>query len=257
MLQSPEDQKDCILTIHPGAGGVESCDWASMLMRMYLKWIEKHNFKYRILDLQPAEEAGIKDATIEVSGQYAYGYLKAETGIHRLVRLSPFDANNRRHTSFASVFIYPEMEEIEIKINPEDLKIETFRASGHGGQNVNKVASAVRIIHIPTGIMAQCQNERSQAINKTYAMKILYARLYQYYKEKEEEKTRALEEKKTEIAWGHQIRSYVFHPYKMVKDHRTNVETSNIDAVMDGELDEFIEAYLLHESSSKKISTNK
>ncbi len=249
MLQSPDDKKDCILTIHPGAGGVESCDWAEMLMRMYLKWIESHNYQYKLLDFQPAEEAGIKDVAIEVSGKYAYGFLKAEAGIHRMVRLSPFDANNRRHTSFASVFVYPEVEEIEIKIKPEDLKIETFRASGHGGQNVNKVASAVRIIHVPTGTTAQCQNERSQAINKSYAMKILYARLYQYYKEKEEEKTRALEEKKTEIAWGHQIRSYVFHPYKMIKDHRTDHETGNVDAVMDGDLDEFIESYLLHESS--------
>ncbi len=254
MLQSPEDMKDCILTIHPGAGGVESCDWAEMLMRMYIKWIENHGYSYKLLDLQLADEAGIKDATIEVSGKYAYGYLKAETGIHRLVRLSPFDANNRRHTSFASVFVYPEIEEIEVRLKPEDLKIETFRASGHGGQNVNKVSSAVRITHTPTGIIAQCQNERSQAINKSYAMKILYSRLYQYYKDKEEEKTKALENKKTDIAWGHQIRSYIFHPYKMVKDHRTNIETGNVDAVMDGGIDAFIEAFLLRESAERKNS---
>ncbi len=252
MLQSSEDKKDCILTIHPGAGGVESCDWAGMLMRMYLKWIENRKYGYRMLSLEPAEEGGIKDAAIEVQGKNAYGYLKAETGVHRLVRLSPFDANNRRHTSFASVFVYPEMEEIEVKITPEDLKIETFRASGHGGQNVNKVASAVRLIHIPSGVMAQCQNERSQSINKAYAMKILYARIYQYYKEKEEEKNKALEDTKTDIAWGHQIRSYVFHPYKLIKDHRTDVETGNVDKVMDGDLDEFIEAYLLLETSRKK-----
>jgi len=252
MLQSPEDKKDCILTIHPGAGGVESCDWSGMLMRMYMKWIENRGFGYRILDMEPAEEGGIKDAAIEVAGKYAYGYLKAETGVHRLVRLSPFDANNRRHTSFASVFVYPEMEEIEVKIKPDDLKIETFRASGHGGQNVNKVASAVRLIHIPSGVMAQCQNERSQSINKAYAMKILYARIYQYYKEKEDEKNKALEDTKTDIAWGHQIRSYVFHPYKLVKDHRTGVETGNIDKVMDGNIDDFIEAYLLLETSRKK-----
>ena len=246
MLGDKDDPKNAILTIHPGAGGTESQDWAQMLMRMYLRWIEKKGFEAEILDLQDGDEAGIKSATIEVRGKYAYGYLKAEAGVHRLVRISPFDANSRRHTSFASVFVYPEVEgDIEIKIDPSELRIDTYRASGAGGQHVNKTSSAVRITHLPTGIVVQCQSERSQHRNKESAMKILMSRLYQKRKEEEEAKLSEIEKSKKDIAWGSQIRSYVFHPYTLVKDHRTNVETSNIQSVMDGDLDPFIEAYLL------------
>ena len=251
LLGQEDDIKNCILTIHPGAGGTESCDWAEILFRMYLKWIQLKNFSYRILNLLPGEIAGIKDATIEVIGDYAYGLLKAEVGIHRLVRISPFDSNARRHTSFASVFVYPEIEAINFEIDEKDLKIDTFRAGGHGGQNVNKVSSAVRITHLPTGITVQCQNERSQYQNKVNAMKVLRSRLYDYYKKKiEEEKIKKLDEKKTEIAWGHQIRSYIFHPYKLVKDHRTNYETTQIDKVMDGHIDDFIYNYLRKEAKA-------
>jgi peptide chain release factor 2 len=253
LLSSDDDVKNCILQIHPGAGGTESCDWAEMLFRMYLRWIQTKRFKHRMLNLLPGDVAGIKDAVIEVTGNYAYGLLKSEVGIHRLVRISPFDTNSRRHTSFASVFAYVEIEDINFEINDDDLRIDTYRAGGHGGQNVNKVASAVRIVHIPTNITVQCQNERSQFQNKVNAMKILRSRLYEYYRKKEEEKLDELEAQKTDIAWGHQIRSYVFHPYKLVKDHRTNFETSQIDTVMDGGIDDFIYSYL----SMKAKNTNK
>ncbi len=247
VLNEPEDRNNAILTIHPGAGGTESQDWAEMLMRMYLRWIEKKGFKYRILDYQPGEEAGIKDVTILVEGPYAYGYLKAERGIHRLVRISPFDASRRRHTSFASVFVYPEMEDVDVdvEIRKEDLKIDTFRASGPGGQHMQKNETAVRITHIPTGIVVSCQSERSQHQNKLTALRILKARLYEYYKEKEKEKLSDVEKEKTDIGWGHQIRSYVLHPYKIVKDHRTGYEVGNADAVLDGDIDEFIRQFLI------------
>lgn len=247
----PDDNKKAILTIHPGAGGVESCDWAEMLFRMYTKYFQRKKFSYKVLEYQPAEEAGIKEAVVEVSGENAYGHLKAEIGVHRLVRISPFDANQRRHTSFASVFVYPEIEEIEITINPDDLKIETFRASGHGGQAVNKISSAVRITHIPTGIVVSCQNERSQFQNKQNALKILRARLYDYYKREQDKKLEKLEEAKTEIAWGHQIRSYILFPYQLVKDHRTDYETKDVERVLDGDIDDFIYGYLLSSRQSK------
>lgn len=253
MLGDEDDVKNAILTIHPGAGGTESQDWAQMLFRMYIRWIENNGFAYDVLDLQAGDEAGIKSATVEVRGKYAYGYLKAEAGVHRLVRISPFDANSRRHTSFASVFVYPEIEDtIEINIDPNDLRIDTYRASGAGGQHVNKTSSAVRITHIPTGTVVQCQSERSQHRNKESAMKILMSRLYQKMKEEEEEKLSEFEKSKKEIAWGSQIRSYIFHPYNLVKDHRTGVETSNIQSVMDGNLDEFIHAFLMSKNGKAK-----
>ena len=246
LMSAPADKKDAILTIHPGAGGTESQDWAEMLMRMYLRWADNRDFKAEILDLLPGEEAGIKSVTIEIQGNYAFGYLKAESGVHRLVRISPFDASGRRHTSFASVFVVPEAdEEIAIEINPNDLRIDTYRASGAGGQHVNRTDSAVRITHIPTDIVVTCQSERSQHKNKANALKILKARLYQRKLEEENAKKREIEDLKTGISWGNQIRSYVFHPYNMVKDHRTDHETSNIQRVMNGELDDFIYAYLL------------
>jgi peptide chain release factor 2 len=245
VLKSPEDRKNAIMTIHPGAGGTESQDWAEMLLRMYLRFFERKKFKYKIVDLQPGEEAGIKDASILVEGDYAYGLLKAERGVHRLVRISPFDASKRRHTSFASVFVYPEQEDVEINISEEDLKIETFRSSGPGGQHMQKNETAVRITHIPTGIVVACQSERSQYQNKLTALRILKARLYQYYKEKEKEKLSDIEKEKSEIGWGRQIRSYILHPYKLVKDHRTDYEEPNADAVLDGEIDEFIRKFLL------------
>jgi peptide chain release factor 2 len=253
LLHDKDDERNAILTIHPGAGGTESQDWAEMLMRMYLRWTEQQNMKSLVLDFQEGDGAGIKNATINISGENVFGYLKAEAGVHRLVRISPFDSNARRHTSFASVFVVPEIDsDIEIEINPSELRIDTYRASGAGGQHVNTTDSAVRITHLPTGIVTQCQNERSQHQNKETAMKILRARLY--HKKIEEEKA-ALDAKsgeKKEIGWGSQIRSYVFHPYNMVKDHRTGVETSNVNAVMDGNLDAFIHAYLVHQT--KKVS---
>jgi len=252
ILGRPEDEQNAIVSIHPGAGGTESQDWAQMLFRMYKRWIEKEDLKFEIIDFQPGEEAGVKDVTFEVNGDYAFGLLKAEAGVHRMVRLSPFDTNNRRHTSFASVFVYPAVDDdINIEINPSDLRIDTYRASGAGGQHVNKTDSAVRITHIPSGIVSQCQNERSQHKNKNQAMKILKARLYQVELEKEKEKNKKFEDEKMEIGWGSQIRSYVFHPYQMVKDHRTKEENGNTQAVMDGNLNSFIRSYLL--STIRKI----
>ena len=251
MLGGPDDNKNAILTIHPGAGGTESQDWAQMLMRMYIRYFERAGFKQDILDFQSGDEAGIKSVSFEVKGEYAYGYLRAEAGVHRLVRISPFDANKRRHTSFASVFVYPEIDNaIEVDVDEKDLRIDTYRASGAGGQHVNKTSSAVRITHIPTGIVVQCQNERSQHRNKEAAMKILFSRLYQQKVEEERSKLAELENSKMDIGWGSQIRSYVFHPYNMVKDHRTGHETSNTTAVMDGAIEDFIQAYLL-ESQGK------
>ena len=246
MLGDEQDMQDAIVTIHPGAGGTESQDWAEMLYRMYTRWFEKKKFKSALLDFQPGDEAGIKDVTLEVKGEFAYGLLKAEAGVHRLVRISPFDASNRRHTSFASVFVYPSAdEEIEIEIDSGDLRIDTYRASGAGGQHVNKTDSAIRITHLPSGIVVQCQNERSQHKNKAQAMKVLKARLYQAKLEQEKEAAKELEDQKMDIGWGSQIRSYVFHPYNMVKDHRTKEETGNVQAVMDGDIDSFIRAFLI------------
>ncbi len=247
-LSGELDTSNAILTIHPGAGGTESQDWADMLYRLYSRWIERKNFEKRIIDYQPGDEAGIKDITMEVHGDYAYGLLKAEAGVHRLVRISPFDANSRRHTSFASVFVYPfSDDEIEIDMNPSDLRIDTYRASGAGGQHVNRTDSAVRITHIPTGTVAQCQNERSQHKNKAQAMKVLKARLLQLELDKEKEANKKFEDQKMDIGWGSQIRSYVFHPYNMVKDHRTKFETGNVQAVMDGDIDQFIQEWLIQQ----------
>ena len=246
MLTGRDDERNAIVHIHPGAGGTESNDWAGMLMRMYLRWFEARGWKTDVLDLEPAEEAGIRSVIIEVIGEYAYGFCRAETGVHRLVRISPFDANARRHTSFASVFVYPEVDAVpEIEIKPDDLKVDTYRSSGAGGQHVNRTESAIRITHIPSGIVVTCQTERSQHRNRDSAMKVLYARLYQKWLDDQRAKNDAIEDTKSDIAWGHQIRSYVFMPYQMVKDHRTNVETSNIQKVMDGDLDDFVRAYLL------------
>jgi peptide chain release factor 2 len=253
LLSNPEDTKNAILTIHPGAGGTESHDWAQMLMRLYTRWCDRKGYKHEILDMLYGDEAGIKSVTIEVTGSYAFGFLKSESGVHRLVRISPFDASGRRHTSFASIFVLPEIDEdIEIEIDPNDLRIDTFRASGAGGQHVNRTDSAVRITHIPSGIVVSCQNERSQHKNKANAMKILKARLYQKKLEEEKDKRQKLEDSKTEIGWGNQIRSYVFHPYNMVKDHRTEHETGNVQRVMDGEIDDFIYEFLLKSPELQK-----
>ena len=250
MLGDREDRAGAILTIHPGAGGTEAQDWAQMLLRMYNRWSERQGFKADTLDLTPGDTAGIKSATIEIDGEYAYGYLKAEIGVHRLVRISPFDSNNRRHTSFASVFVYPETTgDIEIEIKPEDLRVDTYRSGGAGGQHVNKTDSAVRMTHIPTGVTVQCQNERSQLKNKNSAMKILKARLYQHYRELEDEKKAELESGKKKIEWGSQIRNYVFQPQQMIKDVRTGLETSDIQGVMDGRIDDFIKAFLIEYNS--------
>jgi len=245
LLSEEDDHRNAIVSIHSGAGGTESQDWAGMLLRMYLRWAEKSGFKVQQVDILPGSEAGIKSVTFIVYGNYAYGFLRGEAGVHRLVRISPFDANRRRHTSFASVAVYPQIDEnIEVEIDEADLRIDTYRSSGAGGQHVNVTDSAVRITHIPTGIVVQCQNERSQHQNRAVAMNILRARLYELQKEEQQKKREALEEGKREIAWGSQIRSYVFQPYQLVKDHRTNLEIGNIEAVMDGEIDPFIQAYL-------------
>jgi len=247
LLGSPDDRRNAIVTLHPGAGGTESQDWAEMLLRMYLRWADRRGFKAEIMEYQPGEEAGIKRATVTISGTNAYGYLKCEAGIHRLVRISPFDANARRHTSFASVFVYPEVDDaIKVEVNEADLRIDTYRSSGAGGQHVNKTDSAVRITHIPTNIVVACQNERSQHKNKAMAMRILRSRLYELELEKQQEMMDTYQKGKKDIAWGSQIRSYVLHPYRMVKDHRTNLEVGNADAVLDGDIDQFIQGYLMH-----------
>ena len=245
MLQGPEDARDALLTIHPGAGGTESQDWAEMLMRMYVRWAERHGFEVSVLDLLPGEEAGIKSVSIEIRGQYAYGYLKAEKGVHRLVRISPYDSQARRHTSFASVFVYPNVDDtIEIDLRDEDIKMDVFRASGAGGQHVNKTSSAVRLTHIPTNTVVSCQQERSQTKNRATAMKMLRAALYQKKLEEQEAARALVEATKTDNSWGNQIRSYVFQPYTMVNDHRTEVKVADVQRVMDGDLDPFIQAYL-------------
>lgn len=253
ILSDEYDSRDAILAFHAGAGGTESQDWAEMLLRMYLRWAERHKYQAEILDTSPGEEAGIKSATVEVKGDYAYGYLKSEYGVHRLVRLSPFDADHARHTSFVLVEVLPEAkEETDIQINPGDLKIDAFRSSGPGGQHMQKTSSAVRITHLSTGLIVTCQSQRSQYQNKESAMKVLYARLLQLEGAKKEAERAKLKGKRIEAGWGNQIRSYVLHPYRMVKDHRTDYETSNTTAVLDGELDEFITAYLRSKVGEEK-----
>jgi len=244
VLSGPQDRKNAIMSIHPGAGGTESQDWAQMLMRMYLRWAENAGFKAEVVDLLVGEEAGIKSATIEISGEYAYGYLKGETGVHRLIRISPFDASKRRHTSFASVAIIPEVEDVEVVVKDEELRVDVYRSSGPGGQGVNTADSAVRITHLPTGIVVACQNERSQLRNRDTALRILRARLFQVYEKKQKEELAELTGEKKEIAFGSQIRTYTFHPYQIIKDHRTGLEVGNVDAVMNGGVEPFIQAYL-------------
>lgn len=246
ILGGEDDDKNAIVSINAGAGGTEAQDWAEMLFRMYVRWAERNGFKVDVIDYQPGEEAGIKSATFTASGEYAYGYLKTENGVHRLVRISPFNASGKRHTSFASVFVYPELDqEISVDIDDNDLRIDTYRASGAGGQHVNKTSSAVRITHLPTGIVVQCQQEKSQQRNKDLALKVLKARLHQREKKKQEEKLQEIHDSKDDIAWGSQIRSYVLHPYQMVKDHRIGMDVGNVNDVLDGGIDQFIEAVLL------------
>jgi peptide chain release factor 2 len=246
MLGSEQDPMNAIVSIHAGAGGTEAQDWAEMLLRMYLRWAERRGFKSTIIDYQPGDEAGVKSVSMTLEGEYAYGYAKAEIGIHRLVRISPFDAGGRRHTSFASVFVYPEVDdEIVVEIDESDLRIDTYRSTGAGGQHVNKTDSAVRLTHFPTGIVVQCQNERSQHKNKAMAMKYLKSRIYELKLQEQNAKLDEVNKLKKDIAWGSQIRSYVLHPYKMIKDHRTNLEVGNVGRVLDGDIDDFIEAYLM------------
>jgi peptide chain release factor 2 len=251
ILGGADDRRNAIVTLHPGAGGTEAQDWAEILLRMYLRWADRRGYRKEILEYQPGEEAGLKSVTFTIEGDYAYGYLKAEAGIHRLVRISPFDANSRRHTSFASLFVYPEVDDtIKVELNEADLRVDTYRSSGAGGQHVNKTDSAVRLTHIPTGIVVACQNERSQHKNRAMAMKILRSRLYELELDKQKEKMDTLHKTKKDNAWGSQIRSYVLHPYRLVKDHRTNMEVGNADGVLDGDIDPFIQAYLLHGSDA-------
>ena len=251
MLQGPDDFRDALLTVHPGAGGTESQDWAEMLTYMYRRWAEQHGYKVTVLDIEPGEEAGIKSASLEIQGSYAYGFLKAEKGVHRLVRISPFDSQARRHTSFASVFVYPEIDDtIEIDLRDEDIKMDVFRASGAGGQHVNKTSSAVRLTHIPTKLVVSCQQERSQHKNKETAMKMLRAALYQRKLEEQQAEQAKVEATKTDISWGNQIRSYVFQPYTMVNDHRTELKVTDVQKVMNGDLDQFIHSYLKRFGSS-------
>tara|TARA_Y100001970_G_scaffold81937_1_gene103761 strand:+ start:1711 stop:2649 length:939 start_codon:yes stop_codon:yes gene_type:complete len=253
LLNGKNDIDNAIVTIHPGAGGTESQDWAEMLFRMYKMWSESKGFDYNVIDYQNGDEAGIKDCTIEIKGDYAYGLMQSELGVHRLVRISPFDSNSRRHTSFASVSVSPSIsEEIDIEINQKDLRIDTFRSSGAGGQHVNKTDSAIRITHIPSGIVTQCQTQRSQHKNKDQAMKVLKSKLYQLEIEKQKQSKKELEGEKMDIGWGSQIRSYVFHPYNMIKDHRTKFEVGNIKSIMDGNLDEFMYSYLLDKMEKNK-----
>ncbi|MBW2000511.1 MAG: peptide chain release factor 2 [Deltaproteobacteria bacterium] len=258
LLGDPDDRRNAIVSINAGAGGTEAQDWVEMLLRMYLRWCESKGFSTRIIDYLAGDEAGIKSVTFTVSGPYAYGYLKSEHGIHRMVRISPFDATGRRHTSFASVSVYPEVDtDIKIEIEEKDIRIDTYRASGPGGQHVNKTSSAVRITHIPTGIVVQCQNEKSQHRNRDMALKVLRARLYELERRKLEEKKQELHQNQKEIAWGSQIRSYVFNPYRMVKDHRTNLEVGNLDRVMDGDIDMFIDGYLRMKKQAQGKTANK
>jgi peptide chain release factor 2 len=252
MLGGENDRNNAIVSIHAGAGGTEAQDWSEMLLRMYLRWAERKGFRTETIDYLDGEEAGVKSVTFTVTGEYAFGYLKAESGIHRLVRISPYDAGKRRHTSFSSVFVYPEInEDIVVEINEDDLRVDTYRSSGAGGQHVNKTDSAVRITHLPSGIVVQCQNERSQHKNRAMAMKVLKARLYEMKKKEQEEKMEHLHSGKKDIAWGSQIRSYVLQPYRLAKDHRTNVEVGNVDGVLDGDLDPFIQAYLMQKSAAQ------
>lgn len=245
LLSGEADRNNAIVTMHPGAGGVESQDWAQMLMRMYLKWADRRGFKTEIVDIQAGDEAGIKDATFTISGEFAFGYMKAEAGVHRLVRISPFDANKRRHTSFSAVLVYPEIQDdLKIEVKEDDLKIDTFRASGAGGQHVNKVSSAVRVTHIPSGIVVACQSERSQIRNKATALKIIKSKLYNIHLKEKEKKLENIVGDKKDISWGNQIRSYTLQPYRLVKDHRTGIEIGNVDSVLDGDIDIFITAFL-------------
>lgn len=254
ILGEPDDERNAIVSINAGAGGTEAQDWAEMLLRMYLRYAELNDYTTEMIEYSEGDEAGMKSATFLVKGDYAFGYLKGESGVHRLVRISPFDANKRRHTSFASVFVSPEIDEsIEVEIEEKDLRVDTYRASGAGGQHVNKTDSAIRITHMPTGIVVSCQNERSQHQNRATAMKVLKARLYELEKEKQQEKIDELHSTKKEIGWGSQIRSYVLHPYRMIKDHRTGYETGNVEPVLDGDLSEFIKSYLLMHSGRKTV----